>query len=185
MRVPFIECTLHGGNHSCLRRGVLKRLGIPVCERTRHRRAVGRAAQQRQDAGAMVRKVGVNAHPPFITTAIRAGDVVPQFRRGSSLNAEVALTAKLCRGVAHIDAHLLKSPRARLPDGVRGAGARSDRGLRRGANPKRRRQRWIMARELDRGQRLERKTNRIPQVNQDRRGILHRQLRTSSRRHIW
>ena len=43
----------------------------------------------------MVRKVGVNAHPPFITTAVRASDVIPQLRRGLSLNAEVALTAAI------------------------------------------------------------------------------------------
>ena len=69
-----------------------------------------RAIEKGEDAVAMMGKIGVKAHEAAVAASIKTGDLVPRLRRGIPLDAQIALAAKLDRGVAPIDADRLPAP---------------------------------------------------------------------------
>src|ERR1700751_3170688 len=110
MRVPRVEGAQRRDHHSGFGGLLLEREGTPPFERSRHRIAVMRAIEKGEDAVAMMGKIGVKANEAAVVATIKTGDLVPRLRRGFSVDAQIALAAKLDRGVAPICADGLPGP---------------------------------------------------------------------------
>ena len=110
MRVPLVEGTQGRDHHSGLGGLLLEREGIPPFERLRHGIAVMSAFEKGEDAFAVMGKIGVEAHEAAVAARIKAGDLVPSLGRRLTVDAQIALAAKLDRGVTPIDADRLPSP---------------------------------------------------------------------------
>ena len=82
MRVPFRERARGGDDQAGLGGGVFQREGLPAVERALHRGAVVVGAQQLERAGAVVRQVGVQAHPAAIAAAVEADGLVAMLGGG-------------------------------------------------------------------------------------------------------
>lgn len=111
----------------------------------------GRTAQQRQRAVAMVREIGMDAHPAAVAAWVDAGDLVPDIGR-HAVDLEVA--AALLRRVAHVHRHALALPAAQMPDLGRGQRGGRDAGLGGRADGERRGQHRLGAMQLDVVERL-------------------------------
>jgi hypothetical protein len=94
--------------------------------------------QQLQDAVAMMREIRVQPHVAAVSTFVGAGDLVPQLRRGTAVDREIALAARGDRRGAHIDANLLPASGAGVPDFRRRKRGYGDAHLHRRADRKRR-----------------------------------------------
>src|ERR1051325_1896502 len=93
----------------------------------------------------MMREIRVQPHPALVTAAVKACDLVPDLARGLARDAQVALAAKLDRGVAHLDADLLLPPCTQPPQlGGCERGCR-DGGLRGSSDGERGGERWLAA----------------------------------------
>ena len=76
VRVPFGERAAHGHDQPRLRRRRLERFALPAIERALHGRALMLAAEQPENAVAVVRKIGVQPHPAAVAAAIEAENLV-------------------------------------------------------------------------------------------------------------
>src|SRR5215470_15900827 len=116
VRVPFGE-TPHRRRHQAgLGRRRLEAVGSPSLERPLDGGAVVLAFEQRQQAVAVVREIGMQSHPAAVAAAIGAGDLVPRVRRWRAIDAEVALAAELDGGVAHRDSDPLSLAGSEVPE---------------------------------------------------------------------
>src|ERR1043165_3040393 len=107
MRVPLGERPRRADDQPGLCCSALEFLRLPVIECALHRLARIVAAEQLEHAVAMMRKVRVQPHPAPVAAAIESRDLVPDFAAALSRDAQIALAAKLDRGIAHRDADLL------------------------------------------------------------------------------
>ncbi|MCY1529602.1 hypothetical protein D9M68_647560 [compost metagenome] len=130
MTVPFAEAAQRGDHQAGVGRGGFEGLGLPLFQRRLHRGLVIGAAQQAQHAVAVMREIGVQPDPAAVAAAVDAGDLVPQLRRGTAVDAQVALAAELGDRVAHVDADLLPAAAASLPQRGGSQRRRGQAGLR-------------------------------------------------------
>jgi hypothetical protein len=139
----------HRDHATGLVRPRLELLRLPARERGLHRVTRVGAAEQRDDARAVVREVRVQAHDPAVARAVHARDRIPERRGRLAVDAQVALAAELDRRRAHVDGDALRATAAQPPQLRRRESGRRDRRLRGGADPERRRQRGLLAGERD------------------------------------
>src|SRR5258708_36139007 len=100
MRIPFGERARRRDDEPGFSGGGFERFRLPAIERLLHRGAIVRAAKQLERAVAMVREVRMQPNPAAVAAAIEPGDLVPQLGRGLAGDAQIALAAKLDRGIA-------------------------------------------------------------------------------------
>src|SRR5262249_32654637 len=87
--------------------------------------AVVVATQEAEQTIAVMREVGVHAHPAAVAAAVEAGDLVPPLGPAFAVNPDVVVAAERDRGVAHVDSDLLAAAAAQPPQlasGERGRG---------------------------------------------------------------
>ena len=153
MVVPFGESPASGDGKSGFRRCCLQCFGLPAVERALHGLLIVRAIQERQQAAAMMRQVGVQPCPASVAAAIKAGEIVVIFLVGFAVELQIAFAAKLDGCVTHVDADMLPASGA-LPPQFVGCQCRSCNGrLRPGADCERGGQRRLAAGEADTAQR--------------------------------
>src|SRR5947209_10661517 len=99
-------------------------------------------------------EIRVQAHPASVTAAVKSGDLVPQLLWRLAVNAQVALAAKLDRGIAHVDAHALLPSCAQPPQLGGGERCSRDARLCGGADGERGRERRLAAGQHDRIERF-------------------------------
>ena len=127
--VPFGESPAGGHDKAGLGCGCLQFLAVPAVQRLLHRRRVVRAFEQRQQAVAMMRQIGVQPHPAAVAAAKQPGDGVVIFLIRLAVDAQIALTAKLDCGISHVHTDVLVLTGAHPPH-FRGSQCRSrNRGL--------------------------------------------------------
>ena len=137
MFVPFVERSARGDDEARLGGGGFQRLALPAVERALHGGFIMRALQQRQEAAAVMRQVGVQPHPAAVAAAIKAGDVVVIFLIRCAVDPQITLAAEFDGRVPHVDADVLTLAGAQPPQ-IRSRQRRSgDRCLR--GNPGRKR----------------------------------------------
>ena len=146
VRVPFVEAAQRGDDEAGLAwRPVRSRAASSRASAARPR-ALGvradRQAEQSQHAVAVVREVGVQAHPAATGTRVQRRPACPRLRR-TTVDREAA--AALERRVAHVDAHLLAQAVAPVADLGGGQRRGRERRLRGGADRERRRQHRVGA----------------------------------------
>ena len=138
--LPFLRRSHHGHHQAGLGGGRLQILSLPSLQCPAYRVALVGAAEERQQAVTVVRKVGVVAHPATVASPVDAGDLVPQVGRWSVVDPEIALAAEFDGSVARIDANLLARPATQPPNLGRDQSRRRDGHLGRRSDPERRRQ---------------------------------------------
>src|SRR5205807_1436805 len=115
MLIPLGERPAGGNDQPGIGGRGLQRLALPSIERALHRGSVMSAAEQREQSIAMMRQIGMQPDPTAVAAAIKARDRIMILRRRLAIDVQVALAAKLDRGVAHVDADVLASTRAQPP----------------------------------------------------------------------
>ncbi len=170
VRRPLRRRAQHGGAQPGLGRGGFERLALPPEQSGRHGGALVAAAEQPQDAVAVMGEIGVQTHRPPVAGRIDAGDAVPRRSRRLGVDARVALAAHLDGRVAHVDGHALAAAGALAPDRGCSEARGGDRRLRHRSDPEGRRQARITAVELDVGECLRLAAGAEPEVAQDLRG---------------
>jgi len=167
MAVPLIEAAHGGDHHAGIGGDLLEIARAPArqgaLDHFAGRGLAGRTAQQRQRAVAMVREIGMDAHPAAVAAWVDAGDLVPDIGR-HAVDLEVA--AALLRRVAHVHRHALALPAAQMPDLGRGQRGGRDAGLGGRADGERRGQHRLGAMQLDVVERLVGQACGAPQVLQ-------------------
>ena len=112
----------------------------------------------------MVREVRVQAHPAPVAAAVQSRDLVPQLGGRLAVDAQIALAAKLDRGIAHRDADALALAGAD-PMNLGGSERRGrDARLRARADREARRQDGLGARQVDAVERIGRQAAEAPKV---------------------
>ncbi len=171
MAVPFLEAAQCRNHQARVGRRGLEGFGVPLVQRGLYGCLVIGAAQQAHHAVAVVREIGMQAHPAAVAAAVDAGQLVPQFGRGAAVDAQVAFAAEFGDGMAHVDADVLPAAGAAVPQcgGCQRRGAKA--GLGGGAHGKARRQHRLGAVQLQVRQRLGGQAGIAPQRGNDFRGL--------------
>ena len=154
MRCPFVEAAHHRAGHAGERSRVLEVRAIPLQQRGLHGLPIVFAGEQPQEAVAVVREVGVDAHAPVIAGLVDAGDLVPGRARRLAMDAHVPLCPEFDSGMPHIHRDRLRCARPLPPDFGGGKCRRRDRGLRHRADAPGGGQGRFLARERHVGQRV-------------------------------
>ena len=131
MAIPFVERSARGDDEARLGGGGFQRLALPAVKRALHGGFIVRALQQRQQAAAMMRQIGVQPHPAAVAAAIKPGDVVVIFLVRFAVDLQIALAAEFDGRMAHVDADVLPLAGAQPPQicgRQRGSGNRRLRG---------------------------------------------------------
>ena len=154
VRLPFRRRAVERGDEAGFRHRGLELCALPLQEGCLHGFAVVGAVEQREDAVAVMRKIGVQAHVAAIAGAIDAGNLVPGRARRLAGEAYVTLAAEFHRGMAHVDGDRLRAAGASPPKLRRGQPGRRDRRLGNGTDAERGRQHRLGAGERHARQRL-------------------------------
>src|SRR5205085_260902 len=171
--LPFVIRTHHRDHAAGCIGGGFESFRLPLHQRRLHIVTLGLAVEHLADGGAVMREIRVQPHEAAIAGPVDAGDGVPGRPRRFAGDAQVALGAALDRGVAHVDADMLRFARAQFPDFGGGKPRCGDADLRCGGDAERRRQLRLVAGEPHGVERSGFAAGGSPDVSEDFAGTLH------------
>jgi hypothetical protein len=152
MRLPLLRAPRDAARHAGGGERLFERETVPAPGRMYDALAVGRSAEEADDAGAVMREVAVEIDPAFITCRVEAGELVRGLGRLRPVECEVAMAAQRRRGPAQIDEDVLSAAAAQRPEPGGGKSCRGKRGGASGADAVRCRQGRVGALECDPGE---------------------------------